>query len=142
MRIVLGFGPYKGHTIPEVPDATLKELSQRFPLQSTKFDLSEPQSLLFVIAIHEEVQRREAGGAPAKRIPTPRELACQMVAKGFQQLSKTHHPDQKGSQEAQVRLSEVRTFLLRACNEIPDDDEDALSIPSEQPEISDDDIPF
>jgi hypothetical protein len=142
MRIVLGFGPFSGHTLAEVPDETLKELSRRFPLESDKCDLSEPHSLLFTVAIHEEIRRREAGGLRAKRIPTPRELASQMVAKGFQHLSKTHHPDRNGSSEAQVRLNNVRSLLLQACTEIPDDDQEALSIPAEGPELSDDDIPF
>ncbi len=142
MRIILGFGPFEGHTLAEVPDETLKQLSGRFPLESEKFDLSDPPSLLFVIAVQEEIRRREAGGLRVPRIPTPQQLATQMVTKGFQQLSKTHHPDQNGSSEAQIRLTDVRSFLLKVCTDIPQDDSDALIIPSESPEISDDDIPF
>jgi hypothetical protein len=141
-HIILGYGDFSGHTIVELPKEVLKELSERFPLESEKYNLDDPQSLLFAVAIHEEIRRREAGGQIKKRIPTPRELAQQLVNQGFRQLSKVHHPDRNGASDAQRRLTEVRDRLIIACQDVPDEDCDALRIPPPAVEISDEDIPF
>lgn len=142
MRIVLGYGQFRGCTLAQIPGNALQELADRFPLKSDNYTLSDNTSLLFAVGIHEELRRREVGGAIVKRLPTSRELASQMVAKGFQQLSRTHHPDRNGSSDVQIRLAEVRDILLNSCKDIPEDETDALVIPEQGVEISDDDIPF
>jgi hypothetical protein len=145
MRIILGYGECKGHSLPETPDALLRTLSQRFPLQFDKYDPSDGYTLIKVVAIYEEVRRRDVGGERNKRVPTLKELASDVVTKGYHQLSKTHHPDRKGDPEAQRRLNEARDRLIVACGDIVEEDEDAIIIegPEENgPEVTDEDIPF
>jgi hypothetical protein len=131
--------------VAELPDETLRQLSESYPLKSDKYDSSDSRSMLITIAVHEELQRRATGGQAKKRIPALKELAAEIVKNGFRHLSKTHHPDKSGSAEAQRRLTEARDHLLNSCvNFQEDDDEDAIVIPfpDSGPEISDEDIPF
>jgi hypothetical protein len=145
MRIILGYGEYEGYSLPEVPDTLLDTLSRRFPLQSDKYDPSDGYTLIKTVAIHEEIRRRAAGGERKKRVPTLKELASDLVTKGFHQLSKTYHPDRKGDPEAQRRLNQVRDRLQNVCEDIVDENHDAIIIhgPEENgPEVTDEDIPF
>jgi|SRR5690348_5450625 len=144
MRVILGYGTYKGYSLKELPEGTLQELSRRFPLQADRYDHSDGTSLMVTVAIHEEIARRQLGGEKLKRIPTLKELASDLVTKGYHQLSKTHHPDRKGEPETQQRLNFVRQQLLEACNELADEIHDAIIIKEdeEDPVISDEDIPF
>lgn len=145
MRIVLGYGEFKGHALAEIPETILRTLSQRFPLQADRYDPSDGYNLIKVVAIHEELRRREAGGARMNRIPTFKELASDVVTKGFHNLSKTYHPDRKGNPEAQRRLNEVRSRLLDACSNFVDDNEDEIIIQEAEergPQVTDEDIPF
>jgi hypothetical protein len=144
-RIVVGYGDYKDYALAELPEEHLQELSRHYPLECEKYDPSDSRSLLITVAIHEEIQRRKSGGERKKRIPTLRELATQLVAKGFHQLTKQHHPDRNGTSEAQRRLNQVREHLMRACGQIAEEDQDAIIIhdPNETvPEVNDEDIPF
>lgn len=144
MRIILGYGDFKGYSLGEIPESLLHKLSQRFALQSNKHDDSDRNTLLITIAVHEELSRRRAGGERKKRTPTLKELALNVVTKGYHQLSKTHHPDRNGDAETQRRLTEARDILARDCEDIVEEYEDAILIPPEQEfsEISDEDIPF
>jgi hypothetical protein len=142
-RITLGYGMFKGHTIPEVPDDVLKELARRFPLAVDKYDYSDSRSLLITVAVHQEVRRRESGGECKKRIPTLKELATDIVRSGFRHLSKTYHPDRSGASEAQRLLTEARDRLLNICGEMQEEYSDGeIVIEGLGPEISDEDIPF
>jgi hypothetical protein len=89
MRVILGYGTYKGYSLKELPEGTLQELSRRFPLQADRYDHSDGTSLMVTVAIHEEIARRQLGGEKLKRIPTLKELASDLVTKGYHQLSKT-----------------------------------------------------
>jgi hypothetical protein len=145
MRIILGYGEFKGCSLTEIPAALLQILSQRFPLQSDKYDPSDGYSLIITVAIHEEIRRREAGGERKKRVPTLKELASDLVTKGFHHLSKTHHPDRKGDPEAQRRLNQARDRLLEVCQDMVDENQDAIIIQASDGasrEVSDEDIPF
>jgi hypothetical protein len=97
------------------------------------------------VAIHQELQRRQAGGAQVKHRPTKKRLAEGIVTKGFHELSKIHHPDRNGDNETQQMLSSARDFLHKACKEIQEDyDEETILIEPQAvgTEITDEDIPF
>jgi hypothetical protein len=141
-RIILGYGDYEGHTLPEVSEETLQGLARRYPLKVGGFDSSDGGSLLITVAIHEEIKRRLDGGEQTKSVPTLKELATKLVASGYRQLSKVHHPDRDGAPEAQRRLNKVREFLVDACDGIADENYDAIIIQEPGPQISDEDIPF
>jgi hypothetical protein len=146
--VIIGYGNYRNYRIQQIPDAFLSELVERYQLSHDAQARSEYDDLQLTIAIHEEVQRRKSGGPIRPKEPTARELAKRLVAKGYQSLSKDHHPDRGGSENAQKMLNGVRDQLLAACGEIDDDcPEGALIVP--QPAvrrastpISDEDIPF
>jgi hypothetical protein len=150
--VIIGYGDYQNYKLQQVPDAFLVELGNRYQLRHDAQTGSEYAELQLTIAVHEEIQRRQKGGAAQPKEPSAKELAIKVVTKGFQILSKDHHPDRKGgTNTAQRKLNEVRTQLLRACDEINDEyiDDDALVI-LEPPRpranvttpISDEDIPF
>jgi hypothetical protein len=142
-RILLGYGDFEGHGLSEVSDEILDELSRRFPLTVANYDYSDGKSLLITIAIHEEVHRRRRSGAGrAKRVSTRKEMAKELVASGYRNLSKTYHPDKDGTVEAQRMLVEVRDSLVKACEGIAEDNYDAIIIWAPDVEISDADIPF
>jgi hypothetical protein len=144
-RIMMRYGEFAGSTLAEIPAEHLQELATRYPLESERYDPSDARSLLIVVAIHEEIRRRGSGGTRKTRIPSLRELANQLVSKGYHQLSKVHHPDRDGTSEAQRRLNQAKEQLLQSCLEIADDSEDAIVIEAAAevgPEISDEDIPF
>lgn len=141
-RIVVGYGEFEGHSLPEVSLSALQELSRRYPLEAAKYDSSSGRRLLIAVAIHEEIRRRENGGKQEKKIPTSKELALELVRTGFRQLSKTHHPDRDGSADTQRRLNEMRDWLLNACSQIKEESEHLLVIESVEQEIADEDIPF
>lgn len=143
--VIVGYGNYKNYRIDQIPQAFLSDLAVRYKLSYQAHIESDYQGLQITIAVHEELQRRAAGGPVAPREPTAKELAAKLVAKGFQQLSKDHHPDRKGGNERiQKRLNAVREELLKACTQMDDEYplEGALIIPGPSPEISDEDIPF
>jgi hypothetical protein len=69
-----------------------------------------------------------------------------LVTKGYQLMSKDHHPDRGGSDNTQKSVNAVRAQLLKACEDIQDGLPDgALVIPEiTRPgsPITDEDIPF
>ena len=118
---------------------------------------SDWEDLVIVIAIHEELKRREGGGNPSKKLPSLRELADEIVARGFRELSKTYHPDRSGDNDIQVRLADARDRLAVLAETIEPNynDEDVISVPAppapaakrsaEPPSgypFTDDDVPF
>lgn len=117
-EIFLGYGEYKGYKLGEVPAATLAELAIRYPLR--RDDHPEYETLLITVAIHGELERRSAGGAQERRLPTIRELAEEIVSIGYAQASKQHHPDTNGHHESQLRLTKARDFLRNSCAEMND----------------------
>lgn len=143
--VMVGYGDFKDYKLIEVPDSFLTELSQRFPLKSDKHEESDWKELFITVAVHEEVERRRSGGIPQKRRPNKRQLAEEIVMRGFHHLSKTHHPDRNGDNETQKLLTSARDFLQRECKGIEEDyDENTVLIkaPFVSAEITDEDIPF
>jgi hypothetical protein len=154
-QITVAYGEYSGYLINEVSDEFLGLLSQRYPLKSAPYGASDGESLLITVAVHEELARRASGGRQSTHIPTVPELAAEVIMRGFRQLSKIHHPDQGGENEAQRRLIEARDCLNRVCENISGDPPtDVVWIP-EPPQqakrtprpafvggITDDDVPF
>jgi hypothetical protein len=142
--VIVGYGKFRNYTIQEIPDDFLTELSNRYPLHHERQAGAVYRDLQLTIAIHEEIHRREKGGRPHAKQPSPRELAIKLVTKGYQLMSKDHHPDRGGSDNTQKSVNAVRLQLLKACEEIQDGlPEDALVIP--EPSVSaitDEDIPF
>ena len=155
-RVVVGFGSYERHEVSELPAAELDALAIRYPLRLSTEDRADYQDLVITIAVHAEVQRRAAGGKPIKRVPSLRELAEEIVTKGYQQASKQYHPDGKGTHDAQLRLTHARDQLREAATNLQHDyNEDDVIItrpPAARPAspvpspfdsgISDDDVPF
>ncbi|MGB7598870.1 MAG: hypothetical protein WBM24_01080 [Candidatus Sulfotelmatobacter sp.] len=144
--VIVGYGKYRSYRLQEIPESLLSELGGRYRLSHEAVSDADEEDLQLTIAIHEEIQRRKDGGAIAPRRPTARELAVKLVSKGFQMLSKDHHPDRGGSNEAQRALNAVRDTLLEACDHIQETEVDgALEIPepfAESGPITDEDIPF
>jgi hypothetical protein len=143
--VIVGYGDYRNHTLLQILSSLLSELAERYPLCHDAQAGADYADLQITIAIHEEVLRRQKGGAVVPRAPSARELAIKVVTKGYQVLSKDHHPDRKGGTEiGQKTLNAVREQLLRACNEIEDEyPGDAVAIPAPQASpVSDEDIPF
>jgi hypothetical protein len=79
-----------------------------------------------------------------RRRPTKRELAAEIVTKGFHRLSREHHPDRNGDNETQQALTLARDYLNEALQGIEEDyPENAVVIEEPLIEgITDDDIPF
>ena len=144
--VIVGYGKYRNYRIQEVPDGFLDELAGRYALSHEAQTGSRYLELQLTIAIHEEVLRRRNGGSAEAREPTAKELAVKLITKGFQSLSKDHHPDRGGSNAAQKTLNLVRAQLVRACDEIEDHEADGALVvpdPSAAPgPITDEDIPF
>ncbi len=144
--VVVGYGKFRSYKLQEVPEDFLAELADRYPLSHESQAQAEYSRLQLTIAIHEEVRRRERGGRPHPKQPSQREIAIKLVTKGYQFLSKDHHPDRGGSDSAQKSVNAVRAQLLKACEEVQDDSvEGALVIPDPEPgfsPITDEDIPF
>jgi hypothetical protein len=142
--VIIGYGKFRNYTIQEIPDDFLTEISSKYPLRHESQAGAEYKNLQITIAIHEEIHRREKGGRPHAKQPSPRELAKKMVTKGYQLISKDHHPDRGGSDNTQKSVNAVRLELLKACDEIQDGlPEDALVIPDPcVSPITDEDIPF
>jgi hypothetical protein len=158
-RILMSFGKYRGYQLCELPQDELDTLAERFPLIIENCAGLDWDDLAVTIAIHEEVRRRDSGGAPVKKRPSLQELANDIVAKGFRIASKLHHPDLSGDNDAQLRLTDARDRLLSFIGtiEVSDDESDAIWIaappvrsarsPAQPPDpfdfgISEDDIPF
>jgi hypothetical protein len=154
-NITLGYGEYRGYRLAELPLTVLQELAERYPLRTDDQDRPEYEELLITVSVHGELKRREAGGKQEQRVPTLRELAEEIVTRGYQQASKLHHPDGKGHHDAQIRLTQARDELRNAWNNLSDnDDNEGTTIipapatprprdraaPAEG--ISDDDVPF
>lgn len=150
LRIVIAYGDYEGYLLGEVPAELLDDLEKRFPLDPDHHDDSDHTVLLVTVAIHWEIKRRAAGGKARRHVPSVKELASQVVNRGFRQLSKEHHPDRTGEKEAQTRLGEAKEQLLRFCSRIKEEfDQDVILVPppGTSPRrssigITDDDIPF
>jgi hypothetical protein len=160
-RVIVGYGDYKGYQLAELPAQVLTDLAARYPLHLEEQPAPEYDELLITVAIHAELQRREAGGKPEQRVPTLRELREEIITRGYQQASKQHHPDTKGHHEAQIRLTQARDQLRNSCNDLADenDDQGATIVPAPPPiptpaptrprpsaapsdGITDDDVPF
>ena len=131
-HVTIGYGEHNGYRLTELPTKTLEELAVRYPLRVNEQFSPEYDELLITVAVHGELSRREAGGKQEPRVPTLREVAAEIVTKGYQQASKHHHPDGKGNHDAQVRLTQARDELRNACTNIPDDgnDEGTTIIPA------------
>lgn len=146
VKVLVGYGTYKNYSLQEIPNDFLSEIAKRYPLSLDAQKAADYRDLQLTVAIHEEVQRRKDGGSRLQRRPTARELAQKLVNKGFQSLSKDHHPDRGGDEETQKRLAVARRDLLEACERFEDIEMgDALTIPEPAaygPEITDEDIPF
>ena len=157
--IIVGYGEYEGYELDELPRAALDELARRYPLKLDGQYRPEYDELLITVALHQELQRRTAGGEQRPRVPTLRELAEEIVRLGYQQASRNHHPDGKGHHEAQIRLTQARDQLRQAASNCEDHpyDEGRTTIPAPpspvapprpRPRaapsggISDDDVPF
>lgn len=154
-KIVVGYGPHSGWLLAEIPDDVLRELARRYPLEITKSSLPDYDALMATVAVHGELQRRASNGKVHRHYPSERELAEDIIKRGFQQASKIHHPDVGGAKESQQKLAAVRDRLLRKSKEFPSFDQSAATLvimedaltrsgpwePSAY-EISDDDIPF
>ena len=153
-QVVVGYGECKGYRLNEIPPAFLEELSVRYAMETEQLEPTY-DDLIITLAIHAELKRREKGGNQEPRVPSLRELAHEIVDHGFRQASKIRHPDGKGNNEAQIRLSSARDKLREACKNIDDDLEDSDAIVITEPRkyaarqggspfdgISDDDVPF
>lgn len=157
--VIVGYGKYEGYELDELPRAALDELATRYQLKLDGQYRPEYDELLITVAIHQELQRRTAGGEQRPRVPTLRELAEEIVRLGYQQASRNHHPDGKGHHEAQIRLTQARDWLKQAASNCEDHtrDEGTTTIPAPPPPaappraaaprgpsggISDDDVPF
>jgi len=142
--VIVGYGVYKNYRIDQIPTEFLSELATRYKLSHAANVGADYNDLQITIALHEELRRRQAGGLVTPREPTAKELAKKLVTKGYQQLSKEHHPDRKGGDGgAQKRLNAVREQLQEFCNGMEDEyPEEALVIQESPGIISDDDIPF
>jgi hypothetical protein len=152
-RVIVGYGESNGYRLTELSPKILEELGRRYPLQFDEQFAPEYDELLITVAIHAEIRRRADGGKQEPRVPTLREVAEEIVTKGYQQASKHHHPDGKGHHEAQVRLTQARDELRNACSTFADDnnEEGTTIIPAPAAPraraaasegISDDDVPF
>lgn len=96
------FGKYRGEPIERVPDSYLEWL--------TGLELREP----FALAVRREYARRLDTDSSRRSIelaPPVRELAGEIVARGFRALAGEHHPDHGGDHEAMVRLAQARDAL-------------------------------
>jgi hypothetical protein len=131
-RIILGYGTCDGYSLREIPLELLKELATRYPLLHDDRPDPDFKDLLITVAVHAEMERRRTDPTPDPHCPTIRELAAEIVRKGFQQAISTHHPDGNGTNEVQVRLSKARDQLLRALEKFgPEDDRSrAVVIPA------------
>jgi hypothetical protein len=121
-RILLGYGQFKSYHLCELPQDELQALSERFPLTVEKCQNLDWNEILITVAVNEELARRAHGGKAEKRRPSERELARDVISKGFQQVSKQHHPDkQSGDAAVQNRLTAVREQLLLLVSQIAED---------------------
>jgi hypothetical protein len=159
-RILISYGEFNGYQIAELPQRELEVLAMRFPLSVESCRGFDRDDLVITIAVHEEVRRREKGGTPLKKFPSLQQLANEIVTKGFRMVSKIHHPDLSGDNEAQLRLSDARDQLLKMAGNIDshDEEQDAIFVPAPpaiksertpRPQadpfgsgITDDDVPF
>src|SRR5207247_5099708 len=91
---------FNNYQLSEVSAEFLQTLAERFPLNADQYDQNDGKDLLITVAIHAELSRRANGGKQLRQEPTVKELALDVVSKGFQQSSKVDHPDQQGEQEA------------------------------------------
>jgi hypothetical protein len=132
MRLVLvGYGQFENYQVCELPQDELQRLGERFPLTFAKCQDLECNEILITVAIHEELARRARGAKPETRRPSERELAREIISKGFIYLSKTHHPDKaSGDGTLQKRLASVREQLTSLVSQIQEenDPEDAVVI--------------
>jgi hypothetical protein len=154
-RVIVGYGEFNGYRLAELPAKVLADLAARYPLHLEDRPAPEYDELLITVAVHAELQRREAGGKPEQRVPSLHELAEEIITRGFQQASKQHHPDTKGHHDAQIRLTQARDQLRNSCNDLADEhyDEGTTIVPAPPPTrpqpaaapsggITDDDVPF
>ncbi len=157
--ILVSYGKFNGYQLCELPSEELRVLALRFPLNAENCIGREWEELLITVAVHEELKRREQGGEPQKKEPSVRELANQIVSKGFRESSKIHHPDRTGDNNMQRQLINARDRLLSLVEGIEPayDEQDAFFVTapptpgtpeqthrrSQDPfDISDNDVPF
>jgi hypothetical protein len=150
-HVTVGYGEYNGYRLTELPAQPLNELAARYPLcLDEQLDHDE---LVIIIGVHGELHRRENGGKQEQRVPTLRELAEEIVSRGYQQASKLHHPDGKGNHDAQIRLNKARDELRNTASNLSEesDYENVTIIPAPPAPrtraapssgIGDDDVPF
>ena len=118
---------FNNYQLSEVSAEFLQTLAERFPLNADQYDQNDGKDLLITVAIHAELSRRANGGKQLRQEPTVKELALDVVSKGFQQTSKVHHPDQQGEHEA--RLGKARDRLQELCSQIENElEQDAVII--------------
>lgn len=151
-KIIVGYGEYTNYRISELPDLFLAELAQRYPLSLGDDDNPDHDVLLITVGIHAEFSRRFLGASADPHVPSLRELALEIVSKGFQQVSKARHPDRHGSHDTQVRLAEARDELRNLCGQLPNTIDDSSIVIFETSErgpirssnsaIFDSDVPF
>jgi hypothetical protein len=154
-RVIVGFGECRGYRVTEVPSELLNQLAERYPLVLQEESQPDHEDLIITIAVHSEIRRRVAGEQQVRHVPSLRELAHDIVNRGYPQASKLHHPDGKGHHEAQLRLTRAKEELLTFCATLADeiDEYGAVMIPDSLPPrsrsarppsaaVSDDDVPF
>lgn len=152
--MIIGYGDYRDCRLTEVPLDFLQQLAVRYPLSVDEDTCPDYEDLIITLAVHAEIRRREAGGLQVQRMPTLREMAQEIIERGYRQASKQYHPDRKGKHEEQVRLTQARDEILRACERIADPAEhedrivinepgvSAVRVGRRQDKIDDDDVPF
>jgi hypothetical protein len=159
-RVLVGYGQFNRYRVRELPNEELQKLAERFPLSLESCQHLEWDGLLITVAVHEELARRARGGEPDRKIPSERELAKEIINKGFKQLSHVHHPDKaSGDNTAQRHLLKARDQLTALLEQIEEGErEDDIVI--EEPKVprgrggrstaddnpfggmTDDDVPF
>jgi hypothetical protein len=107
-RVIVGFGECRGYRVTEIPAQLLAQLAERYPLVLKEDSQPDHEDLIITIVVHGELRRCAVGGQPEIHVPSLRELAQEIVSRGYQQASKRHHPDGQGHHEAQLRLTHAK----------------------------------
>ncbi|MBL8234884.1 MAG: hypothetical protein JNL98_40665 [Bryobacterales bacterium] len=154
-RVIVGYGQYQGYRPAELPNEVLYDLGHDYPLQLKVNATPDAHLLMITIALHSEIERRRRGAGPEKRSPTVRELALDIVDRGYRNASKQISLGSRGREEKISRLTEAREFLLQAITRSASDEENdgVIEIPAppqskwdrdyrETYPCEDDDVPF
>jgi hypothetical protein len=86
-RVIVGYDECKGFLLTEVSSEFLAALGLRYPLRGDDEFSPDCDALLITVAVHAELARRKAGGEQTPQIPTLREVAQEIITKGFHQIS-------------------------------------------------------